>query len=83
MHSRTIDMHTWADVHERLRYPIYGEVGPASVTTGEHPEFGTIIAVQTVEGLTLISELPFGGEIARRFGDRDEFARSGVSASSL
>ena len=82
MHSQKIDMQAWADVHEGLECPVYGEVGPASITTGEHPEFGAIIAIHTLEGVQLISELPYQDEIDRQFAGEDEVARAVVAAAT-
>lgn len=75
-------METWADIHDELEFPVYGEVGPASIVTGEHPEFGAIIMVQTMEGATLISELPFEDEIDRQLAANDDAVRTIVAAAT-
>lgn len=75
-------MQTWADINEDLEFPVYGEVGPASITTGEHPELGSVIVIHTLEGVQLISELPYQDEIDRRFAGDDEVARAVIAAAT-
>lgn len=68
-------MDAWAEIHGDLEMPTHGTVGLASIVTGEHPYLGAVIAVQTLEGVHIISELPYQDEIDRRLAADDTAAR--------
>lgn len=75
-------MDAWAEIHADLEMPTHGTVGLASIVTGEHPYLGAVIAVQTLEGVHIISELPYRDEIDRRLAENDEAVRQIVQEAT-
>lgn len=59
MHQRSIDLQTWADIHDGLDVRGRTDTGFALITAGNHPALGTVIAIQDAcEGVILRSERP-------------------------
>ncbi|MEH3117418.1 MAG: hypothetical protein PGN25_07370 [Methylorubrum populi] len=82
MHGRTITMEAWAEVYAELELPSFGTVGTAAITSGEHPHLGAVIAVQTLDGIHIISDLPFADEIDRQLAQQEDEFRAIVSAAT-
>lgn len=75
-------MDAWAEVYAELELPSFGAVGAAAITSGEHPHLGAVVAVQTLDGIHILSELPFADEIDRQLASREDEFRAIVSAAT-
>lgn len=59
MYSLKITMAEFADINDRIEISDRQVVGPVVVTTGDCPGLGRVVAIQTDQGVTLLSELQF------------------------
>lgn len=59
MYARQITMAEFANINDRMEVSAREIVGPTTVTTGECPGLGSVIAIQTDQGVMLLSEIHF------------------------
>jgi hypothetical protein len=58
MHHKTIDLQSWADIHDELEVTTQRDLGAAMLTAGTHLALGEVIAVCFEEYVVLLSEHP-------------------------
>ena len=56
MHSRDIDMQTFADINDEANITDRVNLGGLMVTIGQHPDLGAFAVSQTLTGLSIVSE---------------------------
>lgn len=59
MFSTRITLPEFADIHDRMEVSAREIVGDYLVTTGDCPGLGRVVAIQTDQGVTLMSEIHF------------------------